>query len=251
MNVTGAASAPSNNKYGRLMESDITRLPSLNITRVDFYQGSKGTARNGKSNHNWRTNFFTLATFGLTGLYIAHRNNLFNPIRRETRKITRNPEFKEKILTFVKENLNTETFKKATKALLEKISKDKTKRQTLLDETQKILKNNSLMEDLHTKVISNLADDANTERFQRGFASDMLDKLNVRIEKNLRKHKELGLPYKNQAEAVTEAIFTKNTNSPSLAEEILTDVINTRSDTTVDNFLRDSIIKTQLERSVK
>ena len=79
----------------------------------------------------------------------------------------------------------------------------------------------------------------------------MLDKLNIRIEKNLRKHKELGLPYKNQAEAVTEAIFTKNTNSPSLAEEILTDVINTRSDTTVDNFLRDSIIKTQLERSVK
>ena len=79
----------------------------------------------------------------------------------------------------------------------------------------------------------------------------MLDKLNIKIEKNLRKHKEHGLPYKNQAGAVTEAIFAKNENTQSMVEEILTEVINTRSDTTVDNFLRDSIIKTQLERSVK
>lgn len=250
MSVTGVTNNIKFTTYGRLLEQDIKRLPALKIDRIDYYQGSNANTSKTSKNNYWNK-FFTVATFGLTGLYIAHRNNLFNPIKREAKKIIKNSDLKDRLLKFADEAINPETYKKATTKYLNELISGKNSDANVANEAQKILKNNESFDKLSKLVEKRLLDDSDTTRFKQGFVVDLLDRLNIKIEKNLNKAKNHGLPYKNQGSNIVESVFAKANNAPSLVEETLYESINNRSSVTIDNFIKDSLISQIHEKALQ
>ncbi len=245
MEINGV-NAEQTNKYCRLSKNDIIRMPSLNITRADFYHSSRQI--NTKHSKNYLKNLSTLTALSLTGLYIAHRNNLFNPIKREAKKILKSSELKEKVLNFVEQTVNNDTYTQTTKKFIENLTTDKLRPQDFIEEAQKILKDQNAFSELMAKVIKRLNDDPNTTTLKQGFAVDILDRLGVKIERNLTKAKNNGLPYKNQSSDIIESIFKKAGNINNTAEETLFESITNRSSSTIENFIKDSLIKTRLEK---
>ncbi len=239
----GAQQGLNSNKYVRLSKDDITRMPSLNKNRIDFYQGTNAVVQKPQSNY-WKK-IFTVLTFGLVGLYLAHRNNLFNPIKRETKRIINDQNLKEQVISLVKKQVTPETYQSSTKRFLQNIINDKSRAADFGNEAQKILGDNASFQELMTKVTKRLNDDT-PEGLQEGFCVDILDRLFGKIEKYLTNAKREGLPYKNQNAGIIEKIFAKPQNAESIAEETLYEAISNRSASTIETFINDSIIKTKL-----
>ena len=245
MEINGTK-AVHTNKYVRLSTNDITRMPSLNVNRIDFYQGTNPQSMQNSSNY-WGK-IFTAATFGIVGLYIAHRNNLFNPVRRETKKILNDKNLQDRVLDFVKEKLKPELYIDTTKRFLENLKNNSSRPKDFIQETEKILNNKASFQELMEKITKRLNDDT-PEGLQEGFCVDILDRLFTKIERFLTKNKQNGLPYKNQNANVIDKIFAKSQNANSIAEETLYEAIANRSSSTIETYINDSIIKTKLPAS--
>jgi len=240
-------------KYTRLSDSDISRLPSLNMTRCDFYQANNmnnSPIKIAKTSSNTRNKIFTALTFGLVGLYLAHRQNLFNPIRREAKKIIKSSAFKNKMMDFVKEVLpepNTltgarktlTTCKDTTRKFLESIITDKNRPKPFIEATKNLINSNHNMSKLNKKVFRQIVDDTNYERLQRGFAVDTMDRLTGKIEKSLKQMKDCGQPYKDQTQNIITGIFESTNNSESIAYNTLQQSMLNRTSVQIENFIKD------------
>ena len=240
MQVTGTTDTQGITKYSRLSSNDIARMPALKINRADFYQGSspiKPVVK--KAPDTLRNKIFTALTFGIVGLYLAHRQNLFNPIRREAKKILKSETLKNKVLEFAKDAVNPETYKKATRTFLNLAICDKNRPATFVENAQKILADEKLLEKLDDKVLKHLSDDSNTERLKQGFAVDIMDRMMNKIEKSLKQMKECGQEYKNKTDLIVSSLFDKTPDTQSIAQEALYKSITNRSSVLIENFIKD------------
>ena len=240
MQVNGVNNTPEIKTYTRLSDNDIARMPSLKINRADFYQGSTPLKTDSKpaKEHSLRNKIFTCLTFGLVGLYLAHRQNLFNPIKREAKKIITNKVLKDKVIDFAKENVNNETFKKVAHDFLSEFANN-SKSTALSEGAKKLLADKKQLENFDNKLLAALNDDADDVRFKNGFAVNILDKLLSKIEKTLKQMKECGEKYKDKADSIIEGIFTKTNNEPSVVENCLAETIKTRSSSFVEKYIKD------------
>lgn len=225
---------------GRLLKEDIVRLPSMETNKADFYETASLTPPKKRSVF-WR-NFFTALTFGVTGLYIAHRNNLFNPARKQAKKIVKSDEMIRQVRDFVETAINPETYKKASRKTLELLSGDKSRGEGFVSEAKTILENDASMEKLFAEVSKKLADDTNSTSLNNGFAVDVLDKLAVKIEKMLKEIKQNGGEIKNQKNSIIDRVFAKDDKGSNIVEELLYEVIGNRSSSTIEAFVQDSLI---------
>ena len=73
--------------YARLLGKDITRLPDKKKVSRDIFVPTKTVISPEPAKKNALKKVVTFVTFAITGVYLAHRNNLFNPIKREAKKI--------------------------------------------------------------------------------------------------------------------------------------------------------------------
>jgi len=181
--------------YDRLLGKDITRLPDMKKVSRDIFVTNNKPLTPDEKRRSFAKKAFTVATFALTGLYLAHRNNLFNPIKREAKKIIRNEDFQKKILAYVDGKISDDTYTNATKQFLNKMLGEK-RTPAFITETKKILSDKESFDELFIKIKKRLADDKNPETLKQGFAVDVLDKLMVKIERDLVTNKDNGLPYK-------------------------------------------------------
>lgn len=242
MEINGTQ-AVNNYKYVRLSKNDIVRMPSPNINRVDFYQGTNPQFY--KKDSNYWGKIFTAATFGIVGLYLAHRNNLFNPVKRETKKILNDKNLQDEVLAFVKNRIAPETYVDTTKRFMEDLITNNSRPKDFIQETQKILNDKKSFQNLIEKVTNRLNDDT-PEGLREGFSVDILDRLFNKIEKFLTKSKRDNLPYKNQNAQIIKMLFEKPQNANSIVEETLYEAISNRSASTIETFINDSIIKSRL-----
>ena len=243
MKLTGVYLA-DNLSYGdRLLKGDIMRLPSPQTNKADFYMSVKPSPKR-QRNAFWR-NLFTAMTFGLTGLYIAHRNNLFNPIRREAKRIIKSDDFISKIKAFVDSSLGADTYKRAAKKSLEILSENKSRGEEFMTEAKRILNDNNSFTDIFKTVSTRLVDDSNPQRLKDGYSVDMLDKLTGSIERMLRNFKEAGQNYKNRDAEIVSALFAPIEGKANMVTNVLDEIVQNRAFLTVENFVKDFIIKSK------
>lgn len=243
MQVNGVNNTPEIKTYTRLSDNDIARMPSLKINRADFYQGSTPLKTDSKpvKEHSLRNKIFTCLTFGLVGLYLAHRQNLFNPIKREAKKIIKNNALKDSVVNFAKENVNNETFTKVAHNLLGEFANN-SKSTALSEGAEKLLADKKQLEKFDKALLKVLNDDTDAVRFKNGFAVNILDKLSSKIEKTLKQMKECGEKYKDKADSIIEGLFTKANNEPSVVENCLASTIKTRSSAFIEKYIKDLTI---------
>ncbi len=232
-------------RYERLRVGDITRLPDKRAA-IDFYKRVVPVSKE-EGKRLFRKKIFTGATFGLVGLWLAHRHNLFNPVHREAKKIIRNEQFQNKIREFVDEHLTPQSFIDSTKRLLGKIISDKERKPEIVAEAKKALDKKEVFDKLFEKVNKKLNDDDKT--LNDGYAVDLLDRLLIKVERDLAKNKEHGLPYKEQGEKVLKALTTKNSEGQSPLSELLYEAITNRSSSTVEEFIKNAALDTRLNIS--
>ncbi|MCR4881315.1 MAG: hypothetical protein K6A44_05110 [bacterium] len=244
MKLGGICSISNLSYSGRLLKEDIVRLPSPQTNKADFYVSAEKNHPKKRSVF-WR-NFFTALTFGLTGLYIAHRNNLFNPARKQAKKIVKSDEMIGKVKEFIEAAINPETYQKASRKTLELLSGDKSRGQGFMSEARTILDNESSMQKLFGEVSKKLADDKDATSLKNGFAVDVLDKLSVRIEKILKTMKQNGNDIRNQGANMISRVFSKDEKGATIVEDALLEVIGTRSSATIEGFVQDSLIASKL-----
>jgi len=241
MNVPGMPNIiPGYPKYSRLSENDITRMPNLNLTRADYYQGQKTNKPTRKN--SYLKNIFTTATFALTGLYIAHRNNLFNPIKRETLKIIRDKKLQNKVKEFVSDKINDDSYKIATEKFLEKIVNNKKNAGDITVQANKILQDKELFETLLGKLKTKLNDDPTPDGLVNGYAVDILDRLKIKIEKMLLQNKNNAMPYKNQGGKIIQELFENSQTKSSIIDNTLYEAIINRGENNINNFIKDLIV---------
>ena len=248
MKLSGINNIESLSYSGRLLKEDIVRLPSPQTNKADFYTTSKENKSDHKS-HFWR-NVFTALTFGITGLYIAHRNNLFNPARKEAKRIVKTDEVINRIRTFVQSAVNPETYKKSAQKTLGILAEDKSRGESFSKEAHRILGDNPTLDELYNKLFikpkSVLIDDKNQERYISGYTVDVLDRLAIKIEKMLGRMKQEGQNIKDQGATILNKLFEKDEKGVTIVEDTLLDVIGTRSSAAIENFVQDSIIASKI-----
>lgn len=240
MKLLNIKSSPAMEGFQRLSVLDIERKPNLpQVNNKDTFINTSPKEKNAPDN-KWR-NIFTIATFGLTGLCIAHRNNLFNPIKRETISIIKNDKFIKEIREYVAKKLTNENFDKITKKYLENLSSNNKVSKDLSQEAANILKNPENLSDLYKKVSGNLRLNESDEGLEKSFSVALLDKLKIRIEKYLIRNKQNDLPYKNQYDNIVKDFFESNTDSPKAVDELFEDVVKERSLSTIETYLKDIV----------
>jgi len=234
--------------YTRLLGKDITRLPDKTKVSRDIFVPTKAIQTPEAARKSALKKIVTFVTFAITGVYLAHRNNLFNPVKREAKKIIKNLDLQKRVKDFVDSKISTETYDDATRKMLQKLAGDKTRSKEFVAETQKLLTDDTAYKTLFKKVEQRLADDKIPERLRQGYAADVLDKLFIKIEKDLAKSKENSLPYKNQSDKIIANIFAKPEKGQSTVEEMLYGVINNRTASTIENHINKMVIETKLSR---
>ena len=239
---TSIAPVANTPKYGRLLAKDIVRLPDKTAVK-DFYARPVVISQS-EAKRLFRKKLFTGATFGLVGLWLAHRNHLFNPIHREAKKIIRNEVFQNEIRKFVEENVSERTFIRSTKRFLKSIIKENKRKPEIITETKKALEQKKVFKQLYAKVKEVLNDDKAT--LKDGYTVDLLDRLQIKVEKDLAKNREHGLPYKEQGEKILKALTAKNAEGQSPLSELLYEAITTRSSSTIEEFIKNAALDTKL-----
>lgn len=228
----------------RLMAYDISKMPVNSFAineKEDYYTPKKRT------NSAYWTKFFTVASFALTGLYLAHRNNLFNPVKREARKILRSEELTNKLKEYISTKLNPDSYNDFTNNLLKKYAGDKTRTEGFVAAAQEIIGDEKRLTKLFDKVSSRLADDGEALRHGNGFVSDMLDLLGMKIEKLVQSCKNNNLPYKNKQGEFMDKLFSAN-NGSSVADETLFDIFKSRAGSIVENFVKEANISSTINK---
>ena len=163
MKLTGVYLSDNLSYSGRLLKGDIMRLPSTQTNRADFYMPVQPSPS--RKNNVFLRNLFTALTFGFTGLYIAHRNDLFNPIRREAKRIIKSDDFINKIRTFVDGALNPQSYKDAARRSLEILSENKSRGEEFMNEAKKILASDKDFSVILTEVSKKFAADLMTRAY--------------------------------------------------------------------------------------
>ena len=232
--------------YARLLGKDITRLPDKKKVSRDIFVPTKNINPPETTKKNALKKVVTFVTFAITGVYLAHRNNLFNPVKREAKKIIKNLDLQNRVKDFVDSKISAETYNDATKKMLKKFLDDKSRSKEFIVETNKLLLDNEEYQKLFKKVEKRLADDKNPETLRQGFAVDVLDRLFVKIEKDLAKSKENSLPYKNQGEKIINNIFATPEKGQTTVEEMLYDVIHTRTSAVVEKYINSMVVNSKL-----
>ena len=244
MKLGGIITSESLSYAGRLLKDDIVRIPSPQKNKADFYiRNIDNKPEHGK--HFWR-NIFTALTFGMTGLYLAHRNNLFNPARKEAKRIVKAEETINKIKTYVQESLTNDTYKAATQRTLALLAKDGSRGSDFSEEARRILRDDSALDGLYNilfiKPKNKLIDDKDIARYQDGYVVDILDKLSVKIEKMLSGMKQNGENIKGQKANILQKIFDKDEHNATIVGDTLLEIIGNRSAGTIENYVQDSLI---------
>lgn len=229
----------------RLMAYDIRKMPvnSLSVSeKEDHYVPRK------KDKNPFWTKFFTFASFALTGLYLANRNNLFNPVKREARRILRSEELLNKLKSYVPAKINVEAYNDFTRTLLKKYAADTTRTQDFMSEAQKTLDNKALLDKLCGKVSDKLGDDSDLVRHSKGFISDILDGLGLKIEKLLLDDKKKNLPYKDKQGEFIGKLFDPN-NSTSVIDDSIFDIFKSRAGGVVEDFVNEAVTKSKVKNA--
>ena len=234
MNVSNVSSY-NINSYSRLSMEDITRLPLSAVSE------KKSSSINNNNNNNINTakfaKIFTVTISALLGLYIAHRNNLFSPIMKESKKILKTPDTFEKINKYVTDNFNFEACAKVAKTFLNNF--DPSQPAALSEQAKLLAADNAKFNTLAKKVFSELTDDKNAERFKRGICVDMMDLYLPKIMKKLQKLKSNKQPYKNLQPEIVSDLFKKNEKGVMPIEDLFYNAIKNR----IKNSIIDSVQK--------
>ena len=232
--------------YARLLGKDITRLPDKKKVSRDIFVPTKAIQTPATAKKSTLKKLVTFVTFAITGVYLAHRNNLFNPVKREAKKIIKNLDLQNRVKDFVDSKISQETYDDATKKMLQKLSEEKSRSKEFIAEAKKLLTNDDEYQKLFEKIKERLADDKNPETLKQGFAADVLDRLFIKIEKDLAKSKENSLPFKNQADKIIPNIFATPEKGQSTVEEMLYKVINNRTSSTIESYINKMVVDTKL-----
>ena len=244
MKLTGVYLADNLSYSGRLLKGDIMRLPSAQTNKADFYMPVKPSPSRKRT--VFLRNLFTALTFGFTGLYIAHRNDLFNPIRREAKRLIKSDTFISKIKTFVDSSLNPQTYREATKKSLEMLAGNKSRGEEFVSEAKRILASDKDFADVLKEATKKFADDADIQRLKDGYSVDLLDKLVSKVEKLLRGIKESGQNYRNKDGEILTTLFTSNDGKNSIAKDVLVEIIENRGSVPIEKFVNDSWLKSKI-----
>ena len=220
--------------YARLSSADITRLPKMATapnpqkTLTDTNEIKKTTKI---------AKIFTVVLSALVGLYIAHRNNLFSPVMKETKKVLKTPDTFEKINKYVNDNFNFETCAKVAKKFLNNF--DSSQPEALSQQAKILAADNKKFDNLAKKVFSELSDDNNAERFKRGLCVDMMDLYLPKIEKKLQTLKDNNQPYKKLQPEIVADLFKKDSAGVMPIEDLFYNAIKGR----IKNTIIDSVQK--------
>ena len=210
--------------YSRLSFEDINRLPK-------YTSAVKVSVPNLKENPKAikLAKLITVGISALAGLYIAHRNNLFNPVMKETKKILKNPDTFEKINKYVSENFNYDNCTKITKRFLTKLANDSAQTELLSKQANIISNNKKDFDKLAGKVFEHLNDDKNTERLKRGISVDIMDLYLPKIAQKLQKIKDNNLPYKNMQPEIVADLFKKEQDGVMPIEDLFYNAVCARA----------------------
>lgn len=221
--------------YSRLSYEDINRLPQIRSS-----EPKKLLADTQNQNNNKTAKFakiFTVAISALVGLYIAHRNNLFSPIMKETKKILKTPDTFEKINKYVNDNFSFEACAKVAKKFLNNF--DSSQPVALAEQAKLLAKDNKKFDKLTKKIFAELNDDKNAERFKRGICVDMMDLYLPKIVKKLQTLKNNKQPYKNLQPEIVSDLFKKGSDGVMPIDDLFYNAIKGR----IKNTIIDSVQK--------
>ena len=219
--------------YARLSVEDINRLPKKTVSVEQKNIINKEDRTKAKR----FAKIFTVAVSALVGLYIAHRNNLFSPIMKETKKILKTPDTFEKINKFVNDNFNFEACANVAKRFLNNF--DSSQPAVLAEQAKLLANDNKKFDKLTKKIFSELNDDKNTERFKRGICVDMMDLYLPKIVKKLQNLKNNKQPYKNLQPEIVADLFKKGPDGAMPIEDLFYNAIKGR----IKNTIIDSVQK--------
>ncbi len=219
--------------YARLSFEDINRLPktAISSSKKDLIsrEDSVKTTKFAK--------IFTVSVSALLGLYIAHRNNLFSPIMKETKKILKTPDTFEKINKYVNDNFSFDACAKVAKRFLNNF--DASQPEALSKQAKILANDNKKFNSLTKRLFSELRDDNNAERFKRGLCVDMMDLYLPKIVKKLQNLKSNKKPYKNLQPEVVADLFKKGPDGVMPIEDLFYNAIKNR----IKNSIIDSVQK--------
>ena len=221
--------------YSRLSNEDINRLPK-------YTSAPKTTSQNLKNNPKAvkLIKYMTIAISALVGLYIAHRNNLFNPVMKETKRILKNPDTFEKINKYVSDNFNYDNCAKFTKRYLTKLANDSAQTEAFSKQANIISNNKADFDNLAKKVFTTINDDKNLDSLKRGLSIDIMDLYLPKIAEKLQKIKDKNLPYKNLQPEIVSDLFKKGADGIMPIEDLFYSAVNTRTNKTVIDAVENS-----------
>ncbi len=230
--------------YSRLSLEDINRMPkhvSSPVQTAPSFNSKEIREKNVKL-----LKIFTIAVSALAGLYIANRNNLFNPVMKETKKILKNPDTFEKINKYVSDNFNFDTCAKFTKRFLTKLANDSAQTEAFAKQANIISNNKADFDKLVQKVFSQIHDDKNINTLKRGLSIDIMDLYLPKIVQKLQKIKDKKQPYKNLQPEIVADLFKKGPDGVMPIEDLFYSVVNARVGKTIIDTVDNARILSEL-----
>ena len=218
--------------YSRLSFEDIARLPKMVSTNPENSSVNTNNVNSAKIGK-----IFMITFSALVALYFAHRNNLFSPVLKETKKILKTPDTFEKINKYVTDNFSFEACTKVAKTFLNNF--DSSQPVALAEQAKLLASDGKKFDSLAKKIFAELSDDTNAERFRRGLCVDMMDLYLPKVVKKLQNLKNQNLPYKNLQSEVVSDLFKKDEKGITIIENLFNNAIKGR----IKNTIVDSVQK--------
>ena len=238
-------------KYKRLLAVDIVRIPNNNKHMPDIYYGKTKAEIKRLKKKSLLQKIFTVATFGIAGLYMAHKNDCFKPIKKEVKNLLKDTGIQNKVKQFIEGANPLEHYSDFVKKYLTKLSTSNKASDAVKSEASKILQT----EDLLTVLINKITNKAKGEvvnsgkvitkqEYSDGIFYSLMEKLKIRLEKDLTANKKNGIPYKNKGREVFDNLFKQNgTDKP--IDELLYDVIKGRISESIDKHIDKTIFNAE------
>ena len=235
-------------KYKRLLAADIVRIPTNNEHVHDlFYINSEKEIKRLKRKALLQK-IFSVATFGVVGLYLAHKNDCFKPIKKEVRNLLKQTDVQNKVKQFVNSANPFEHYPEFIKKYLIKLSESEKVNQSIKDEATKIIGTTDKLKQLIDSIVAKIKGESlkpgktitQTEH-NDGIFYALMENLQKRLEKDLSTNKKNGIPYKNKGNEVFENLFKQNGDNTPM-DDLLYDVVKSRISEDIDKYLDNAII---------
>ena len=235
-------------KYKRLLAVDITRIPNPQEHKQDIYYDTSTEQIKRLKRKAFLQKIFTVATFGIAGLYMAHKNDCFKPIKKEVKNLLKDTGVQNRVKQFVQDANPLEHYSDYISKYLSNLSKSDKANQALRDEAANVLSAPERLKHLILSIVRKAKGEKidtnqtiSPQEYNDGIFYTLMEKLKIRLEKDLYANKKNGIPYKNKGAEVFENLFKQNGDSTPM-DDLLYDVVRGRISEGIDKYLDNAII---------